>query len=142
MATLDPANLAAVEGLKSVTASDLEKNSLFTVPPSFQRRRAAPFTLALAQSHLAGDVRLDQDGILILQPPFSSGWHAVQDGRPVPALRADFGLLGLPVKAGEHRVELRYRNPWLLTGAVITGLSALLLAILLWRKPRLAVSLA
>jgi uncharacterized membrane protein YfhO len=60
----------------------------------------------------------------------------------VSVVRADAGLLALPVKAGEHRVELRYRNPWLLTGVVITGLSALLLAILLWRKPRLAVSLA
>ena len=46
------------------------------------------------------------------------------------------------ILAGEHRIELRYRNPWLLTGAVITGVAALLLAILLWRKPRLTVSLA
>jgi uncharacterized membrane protein YfhO len=57
-------------------------------------------------------------------------------------VRADVGLLALPVKAGQHRIELHYRNPWLITGGVISGVSALLLAILLWRKPRLPFSFA
>jgi uncharacterized membrane protein YfhO len=143
VAVLDPAGLAAAEGLKPAAAPDLERAfTAASFPALIQQRRASALYLSsFAQSHLVGDVRLEQDGILILQTPFNSGWRAVQDGRPVPVVRADFGLLGLPVKAGEHRVELRYRNPWLLVGVVITGLSALLLAILLWRKPRLAVSL-
>jgi hypothetical protein len=144
VAVLDPANLGAVEGLKPVTASELEKEfTASSIPPIIQQRRASALYLSsFAQSRLAGDVRLEQDGILVLQTPFNSGWRAFQDGRPVPVLRADVGLLALPVKAGQHRVELHYRNPWLITGGVITGVSALLLAILLWRKPRLAVSLA
>jgi uncharacterized membrane protein YfhO len=144
VAVLDPANLAAIEGLKLVTASDLEKEfATFSFPAIIQQRRAsALYVSSFTQNRLAGDVRLDQNGILVLQTPFNPGWRAFQDGKPVSVVRADVGLLALPVKAGEHRIELRYRNPWLLTGAVSTGLSALLLAILLWRKPRLAVSLA
>ncbi len=144
VAVLDPAGLAAVEGLKPAAAPDLERAfTAASFPALIQQRRASALYLSsFAQNRLVGDVRLEQDGILILQTPFNPGWHAVQDGQPVPVLRADFGLLGLPVKAGEHRVELHYRNPWLLAGVVITGLSALLLAILRWRKPRLAVSFA
>jgi len=144
VAVLDPTNLGAVQGLKPVTASDLEKEfAASSIPTIIQQRRAGALYLSsFAQSRLVGDVRLERDGILVLQTPFNSGWRAFQDGRPVSVVRADVGLLALPVKAGEHRVELRYRNPWLITGGVITGVSALLLAILLWRKPRLAVSLA
>jgi uncharacterized membrane protein YfhO len=144
VAVLDPANLGAVEGLKPVTASDLEKEfTASSIPPIIQQRRAGALYLSsFAQSRLAGDVRLEQDGILVLQTPFNPGWRAFQDGQPISVVRADVGLLALPVKAGEHRVDLHYRNPWLITGGVITGVSALLLAILLWRKPRLAVSLA
>lgn len=144
VAVLDPASLGAVEGLKPVSASELEKEFATSSIPAIiqQRRTSALYLSSFKQNRLEGNVRLDQNGILILQTPFNAGWRAFQDGKPVSVVRADAGLLALPVKAGEHRIELRYRNPWLLTGAVITGLSALLLAILLWRKPRLAVSLA
>jgi uncharacterized membrane protein YfhO len=144
VAVLEPASLGAVEGLKPVTASELEREfTASSIPAIVQQRRAGALYLSsFAQSRLVGDVRLEQNGILILQTPFNSGWRAFQDGRPASVVRADIGLLGVPMKAGEHRVELRYRNPWLLTGGVSTAVSALLLAILLWRKPRLAVSLA
>jgi uncharacterized membrane protein YfhO len=144
VAVLDPASLGAVEGLKPVTAADLEKEfAASSIPAIVQQRRASALYLSsFAQSRLVGDVRLEQNGILVLQTPFNPGWRAFQDGQPVAVVRADAGLLALPVKAGEHRIELHYRNPWLLTGIAITGVSALLLALLLWRKPRLAVSLA
>jgi uncharacterized membrane protein YfhO len=144
VAVLEPGSVAAFPGLPPISAADLQRElAASSIPAIVQQRRASALYLSsFAQSRLVGDVRLEQDGILILQTPFNSGWRAFQDGRPVSVVRADAGLLALPVKAGEHRVELRYRNPWLLTGVVITGLSALLLAILLWRKPRLAVSLA
>ena len=144
VAVLDPASLAAVEGLKPVSASELEKEfAASSIPAIVQQRRASALYLSsFKQSRLVGDIRLPQDGILVLQTPFNPGWRAFQDGKPVSTVRADIGLLGVPLKAGEHRIELRYRNPWLLTGVVITSGAAVLLALLLWRKPRLDVSLA
>jgi uncharacterized membrane protein YfhO len=144
VSVLEPASVGAVGGLQRVTASDLEKEFAASSIPEIvkQRRAGALYLSSFTQSRLVGDIRLEQDGILILQTPFNSGWRAFQDNRPVPVVRADIGLLGVAVKAGEHRIELRYRNPWLLTGLAISGLSALSLAILLWRKPRLAISLA
>ena len=143
VAVLDPTNLGVVEGLKPVTASDLERELAASSIPAIvqQRRTGALYLSSLAQSRLVGDIRLEQNGLLVLQTPFNPGWRAFQDGQAVPVVRADVGLLALPVKAGEHRIELRYRNPWLLAGVAMTGVSALLLAFLFWRKPRLAVSL-
>lgn len=142
VAVLDPASLGSVEGLKPVSASDLEKEfATFSIPTIIQQRRAGALYLSsFAQSRLAGDVRLAQNGILILQTPFNSGWRAFQDGQPAPVLRADIGLLGVAVKAGEHKLELRYRNPWLIPGVVTTLCSLLLLALARWRWPRLATA--
>lgn len=142
VAVLDPASLGAVEGLQRVSASDLEKEfATSSIPTIIQQRRAAALYLSsFAQNRLAGDVRLDQNGILILQTPFNSGWRAFQDGQPAPVLRADIGLLGVPMKAGEHKLELRYRNPWLIPGVVTTLCSLLLLTLARWRWPRLATA--
>jgi len=143
-AILDSNTAETVAGIKAITVSELEKDlAASSVPAIVEQRRATALKLAsFAQNKIEGDLRVDRDSLLVLQTPFNPGWHAFQDGQPVSVVRADVGLLALPVKAGEHRVELRYRNPWLITGGVITGVAALLLAILLWRKPRLAVSLA
>ncbi len=135
---------AKAAGLKRVTVAEMERElAASTYPALVQQRRASAFRLAsFTENRLEGSVSLEQDGVLVLQTPFNPGWQAFQDGQPVPVVRADIGLLGVPVKTGEHRIELRYRNPWLITGGIITSGAALLLAILLWRKPRLAVSLA
>ena len=58
-------------------------------------------------------------------------------GKPATTLKADAGLLGVAVEAGEHKLELRYRNPWLVPGAVISLAALLLLTIARWRWPRL-----
>jgi uncharacterized membrane protein YfhO len=140
VAILDPASLAAVEGLKPVSAWELEKEfAASSIPAIVQQRRAGALYLSsFAQSRLEGDIRLEQNGVVILQTPFNSGWRAFQDGQPAPVLRADIGLLGVAVKAGEHKLELRYRNPWLIPGLVTTLCSLLLLALARWRWPRLA----
>ena len=73
----------------------------------------------------------------MLQTPFDPGWHAFQDGQAAPVLKVDAGLLGVGLDAGEHRVELRYRNPALVISAVVTLASLLILAASLWLWPRL-----
>jgi uncharacterized membrane protein YfhO len=91
------------------------------------------------QTRFEGTVQLDQKSVLVLQTPFSPGWHASQDGKPVPAFKVDMGLLGVALDAGSHKVELNYRNAYLIAGAAITLASLLLLAIAAWKWPRLSL---
>ena len=72
-----------------------------------------------------------------MQTPFDSGWHALQDGRAAAVLKVDVGLLGVALDAGEHKVELRYRNPYLAAGMAVSLASLLILAAGVWRWPRL-----
>jgi len=106
-----------------------------------ERQRNAAFRLnSFNQTRIEGSVRLDRDGILVLQTPFDRGWRAFENGNPTSTLKVDIGLLGIPISAGEHNLELRYRNPWFVPGLTVTLLSLLITAAGLWRWPRLAWS--
>lgn len=61
------------------------------------------------------------------------GWKADLDGNPLPVYPNGIGQLGLAVPAGEHRLLLTYRDPWLPPGAAVTLVS---LAAVLWFATR------
>ena len=49
----------------------------------------------------------------------------------------DVGLLGIGLDAGEHEVELHYRNPFLVPALGVTLASFFIICVGLWRWPRL-----
>ena len=101
------------------------------------RRKTGLDLTSFRQTRVTGKVLLEQKSVLVLQTPFAPGWHARQDGNPVPVLKVDVGLLGVGLEAGSHEVELIYRNPYLIAGAAITLASLLFLVMAVWRWPRL-----
>ena len=102
-----------------------------------QRRATALKIQSFSETRIDGSVRLDSDGVLMLQMPFDAGWHAFIDGRTAPVLKVDAGLLGVVVKKGEHAVKLIYRPPFLFAGAAVTLLSCVIFAWSFWRWPRI-----
>src|SRR2546430_17708083 len=82
-------------------------------------------------------ILIESNGIVLFQTPFDAGWHAFSDGRAIPTLKVDAGLLGVAVEHGEHTVELRYQPPLLSAGAAVTLLSFSVLFLSLWRWPRI-----
>ncbi|MFZ1218104.1 MAG: YfhO family protein [Chthoniobacterales bacterium] len=103
------------------------------------RRKTGLDLTSFRQTRFTGKVLLEKKGVLVLQTPFAPGWHALQDGRQAPVFKVDAGLLGVGLEAGAHEVELNYRNPYLIAGAVVTLASLLILAITIWRWPRLTL---
>ncbi len=60
---------------------------------------------------------------------YDKGWKAYVDGEETPYLRADYVLRALPLPAGEHTVEWRFRAPaWGVTEGVTLVCSLLILA--------------
>jgi uncharacterized membrane protein YfhO len=57
------------------------------------------------------------------------------------SLKADVGLLGVVLDSGEHKVELRYRTPFLSLAMAVSLASCLILAAGIWRWPSFFVSL-
>lgn len=127
------------QGLSELTVAELEEDltatSLGDVVAA--RRNTALRLTSFDQTRIRGAVRLDQKSILVLQTPFDRGWHARQDGQAAPVLKVDSGLLGVELNAGEHELELNYRNPALAPALTVTLASFLILAAGLWRWPRL-----
>jgi hypothetical protein len=70
------------------------------------------------------------DGLLVLSEVYFPGWRAVLDGQTTRILRTDYVLRGVPVAAGQHRLELMYRPLTFIWGAAISGLTLAVVALL------------
>jgi uncharacterized membrane protein YfhO len=91
------------------------------------------------QNRITGSVTVDLDSVLLFQMPFDDGWHAKVDGKSARVIRADVGLLGLPLPSGAHGVELFYSPPFLYLGAAISIVAALSFIAMAARRPRIAL---
>src|SRR5262249_15796853 len=50
----------------------------------------------------------NQSGFLVLNLPYHRGWTALIDGHPQIVERTDYGLSGIAVPAGTHRVNVTF----------------------------------
>jgi Bacterial membrane protein YfhO len=70
---------------------------------------------------------LRQAGVVMLDDAIASGWTVTVDGQTRPALRVDDVMRGVNVSAGRHIIVWRYSVPRFRLGAIVSGLSALIL---------------
>ena len=82
-----------------------------------------------AGSSVTIEAETDRATVLVVRDGWADGWTASVDGRPAPVLRVDGRHRGIPLPAGSHAVELRYR-PRAVLGAL--GVFAVGLAATLW----------
>jgi hypothetical protein len=78
--------------------------------------------------------------ILVLSENHFPGWRAYVDGSAVETLRVDYGLRGVVLPPGEHRVEFVYRPKSVLFGFVVSLLT--LAALLVWSARAVPESLS
>jgi len=125
--------------LARIGLSDLRQGATtFSLENTVAARRETAFTLSsFSQTSFEGKISVNERSILVLQTPFDSGWHALQDGQSVPVTKVDFGLLGLNLNPGEHTIVLHYRNPTLVAASIVTLASFLILGLSMWRWPRI-----
>jgi hypothetical protein len=92
-----------------------------TVPASAYR---------LTENSTAFSITAPRDGVAVLTETYWDGYpHASIDGRPAPVVRINHAFIGVPVTAGTHRVEIRYRPRYFDVTLLIAAVSALLLAL-------------
>jgi hypothetical protein len=100
-------------------------------------------TLALAvhrENHLKGVVHLSERKMMYFAIPFDKGWHARVDGVPAKLYKVNVGFTGLPLPAGEHRVELSFDPPYWQLGLGVTIAGLLIYAVLLVMYRRREIS--
>jgi hypothetical protein len=130
--------------IKKIDLDELEQR-LRDLPDTDALARLRSHALSLSsfsETRITGTLSVDLDSVLLFQMPFDDGWHARVDGKSAPVVRADIGLLGVPLSAGVHSVELFYSSPFLYLGAGASIIAALAFVVLSSRWPRILKSRA
>ena len=68
-------------------------------------------------ARLTASVEAETGGTLVWSRSYFRAWRASVDGRPVEPVLADGHLVGIPVSAGAHHVEVRWSRAPLIVGA-------------------------
>jgi hypothetical protein len=76
----------------------------------------------------------------VVASTFDEGWRAEVDGEPVPAFPTATCQIGVELPEGEHVLELRYRDPLVPAGAVVTLLALVVTGLLLLRARRTGIA--
>ncbi len=71
------------------------------------------------------ETRGPRAALVVLTDAWFPGWEALVDGEPAPLLRANAAFRGVPVSAGPHTVEMRYRPKSLHRGLLLALLGVL-----------------
>lgn len=87
-------------------------------------------------SFAEGSISLKKPKVLCFALPYDKGWSARVDGQPVGLLCGNRMFLALPLEAGDHQIELRYRTPGLAAGTAISLCAAVLLIIIAIRRKK------
>jgi len=86
--------------------------------------------------HMVITTTSDAPALLVQTDSYYPGWEATIDGEPAALLRADLLFRGIPVPAGEHTVELRYRPSMIRAALLVAPFGLLgLLGLLITRRP-------
>jgi hypothetical protein len=70
-------------------------------------------------------------GFIFLNDILMPGWRASVDGEDTEIYRADYLFMAIPIPAGKHSIELRYRPAGFRVGVWISSLSVAVMALLL-----------
>lgn len=82
---------------------------------------------AFRDSYVAGSVKIGSNESLVTTIPYSKGWQAEVDGKPVKLNRTLKVFIGLKLKPGTHQITLKYKTPGLMIGALISAIGVLAL---------------
>ncbi len=90
--------------------------------------------------HAKGTVYTEDAGILYLSMPVNDNWEVYVDGNKAEKLDdVNITFLGAKVPAGQHEIQLKYRNKPLILGGIVSviGLVLTIIAgIVCWRRNR------
>lgn len=88
-------------------------------------------------TYIKGEITASKDGLMYLSIVYDKGWSAYIDGNEVEISSIKDALLAVPVPAGTHTIELKYRTDGLLEGGALTALAVVILVVIIIFEERL-----
>jgi hypothetical protein len=102
----------------------------FTFAPAFEPAHGVVHGFRETANSATVDIEAFGRAFLVMSVTPHKYWRVTLDGQPVQPVVTNVGYQGIGVTAGRHRVEMRYRNPVVITGGVISALAALVVGAL------------
>jgi hypothetical protein len=124
--------------LHAIMAEDFNPRSTVYLPEAARssitvsnRTDCKLLNIGFTPGRVAAESECNQPSLITLSQTYSHLWRAFVDDKPTQLVRANLAFQALQVPAGNHRIELVFRDPSLVIGG---GLSVLALAscVLLW----------
>lgn len=91
----------------------------------------------MTDRRIVGNINVTQEGRLILSVPADQGWSLYVDGKKTKIKAFADAFLGVHLKEGKHKIELRYTTPGVQAGAAISIAALLLFALSMWIRYRI-----
>lgn len=133
-----PTNEDASHLLSTADYPIRDKVALTQPPPislTGQRPSDANVTLSeIGPEHLKLHSTTSADALLLVSIPYYPGWQANVNNQPAQIIRADLGLMAIPIKAGSYDVSLDFRPATATIGAIVSiiALFVTLILLLIW----------
>ena len=132
-ASFDPQTEALIN---PESASKLDQN-LLASQAAAARNQGERISIVKRASHsMTIAAEAARPTMLVVSEVSHPGWRAKVDGREIELFRVNYVLRGLPLTAGTHTVEFFYWPQALTVGAVISAVTAILLAGMWWLSSR------
>ncbi|HVZ23543.1 MAG TPA: YfhO family protein, partial [Vicinamibacterales bacterium] len=118
------------EAFADLRAHDLQPGGEVLIESAGDLATSTPGTAGLASTvvfrpeEIQLSVHADRDAYLVANDTFYPGWSATVDGQPAPLLRANGNMRAVPVKAGDHRLTMRFSPTLLLAESRISAVAA------------------
>jgi len=117
--------LAQIESPGFDPAQTAVLDDLAPLEPPLQGAAESVTFLAFEPNHMEVDVVTASKGMLVISEMVYPGWYAAVNGQPARIHRADAGLRGIALPAGQSRVTLRYAPRSVYMGGALTLLAFL-----------------
>ena len=122
----------AISNLHTLNAGARLDNVTGDVTASPKRQRGfqgRAEILKYANSYVAIQASLNKPGVLVLTDSFYPGWRVYVDGKEKEILRANVFFRAVPLSAGEHVVDFRYRPRSFTIGLAISLLTVSIIVV-------------
>lgn len=126
----DEVILTAEEGTLSATAYYLEEDNLINLVKKLKEQQMS--VSSWDATHVEGTIEVQEDGLFFLSIPYDPGWTLKVDGVETEMTAFKESFLSCKLSQGSHTISLSYTPQGFKSGAMLTLISMVILA--LWIK--------
>ena len=96
-----------------------------------EKLKSQPLNItSFKEDHIIGNVTAEKDGILFTSISYEPGWTVYVDGVETEQIKIADALMGIPMTAGEHSVEMKFFPKGLAAGIAVSAVGIVILVII------------